>query len=256
MKIAYSYKRLKACIVFALFCISFSMPVHAQITENLWISTQIGIEEIDKRMFNFTEEQRLRVLDENLGNWATWTFGFTLNKKIIGGSGLGLDVGIGYFGELNTFPRPYIAFYGRKYMLSPLAFNKGYLLSSLALPVNISHPIYKGLSVHVQVLPSVSFHRWVPRGFPVNHWHLDWHALQINPGLRYTFDQVYFGVMFRAYHLRKVDQMLFNKQFLQIPDDDPILKGYETLNMKKIWIEAGYKWQTQRAKQAQKSKLE
>ena len=234
-----------------------SLTVNAQITENLWISTQIGIEEIDKRLFNYPEVPRQRIINDNPQNWATWTFGFALNKRVIDGSGLNLHVGIGYLGELNTFPRPYIPYYGVKGPRPmPSTFNNGYLMSSLAFPIHVSHSLFRGLSVQAQVLPSVSFHRWVPRGFPVNHWHLDWQALQINPGIRYTFDQFYVGAMFRAYHLRKVDRMFFSKQKLRIPENDPILKGYETLNMKKIWIEFGYKWQTQKALQDKKSKLE
>jgi len=255
-------KTLRSIIIIPVFCLLlvFSGTLTAQITENVWFSTQIGIEEIDKRMFNFTEEFRLQILEKNPENWATWTFSFSVNKKLMGSRqrSFGLDVGIGYYGELNTFPRPYIAGFGHPVMNDPLAYNsKGYLMSSLGLPLNFSYTVYDGFSLQVQALPTVSFHSWVPRGFVVNYWHFDWQSVQISPGIRYTHHQWYIGANYRVYHLRKRDPVIFDFLQLRIPEDEPMrVDGYETLDFRKYWIEVGYKWKTKAEKQTLKSKLE
>ena len=90
----------------ALFCLIDRANAQEQNSDNYkWIiSFNFGLQEFDKRMFDFPEPDRFWSLNPEI--FGVHQFGLSLVRKIHTSNKINLYTGIGISSELNTFTRP------------------------------------------------------------------------------------------------------------------------------------------------------
>lgn len=215
---------------------------------NLLLSTNVGVQAHDKRLFDFPAKQR--VLDNQKGWFGTYQLNVNLHKflnlsknpKISVGVGLGLGM------EINTFKRPFDHNYNQEIGTDILKYIEKYRNYLFDIPLNVNYQINDKFTITMEILNQFNYLSSINTKGSSNNkytwWKFNFHSIEFNPGIKYEKDKFYLGFHYRVFQIKRIDRIIFNR-ILVNPDEskDSPRPGQklEIHNPFKIWFTVGYK---------------
>ena len=214
------------------------------VQETNWIiSVNLGIQQHDKRLFDYSEKEML--LEMHKGFFGTYQFGIRGDRSIHINQLLEASIGLGISAELSTFTRPFDHFYKRNFsQIKILPNTNRYYKSLIQLPLVTTFRIRKKMRLSMEILPQYSFLTIAdnsensPLG-SISWWGFNFHSLEFNPGVIWSTENIDFGLKYRVFQIKRIDKILFN----DIIDDPRTDQNVETYNPFKIWLSFGYRLQ-------------
>jgi len=216
--------------------------------QSLWddatISAHFSVAHHDKRLFGYSETSKQKLLDRSPETWGTWQYGLEITKKILGwGRIFETHMGLGYSAENLTFYRPidHCFYKPGGFCTAIVVRSESYWVQQLAIPFNVLILPVKNWQLSIDLRPSFAIHKGFS-GSNIGKWMFDFYSMEINPGLRYNYGQLVFGVNYRLWQWKKIDRALYSQR--TIPGGEtsyPILsETYEDYNPLKLWFSVGY----------------
>lgn len=204
------------------------------------LSLGIGIQEHDKRLFDFPlRENLLKSQPEKFG---TYQINANILKPILKKERMEFYWGIGAGMEMNTFRRPFDYTYKRTDDTKLLRYTDRYYKFLLILPFEFHYFFNSDFFISSSVINQVNFLTIANRSnsdfTSYDWWSLNFHSIEMNSGIGYTYSKFDFILSYRFYQIKKVDRILFNDIILDPRPD----KSIEVHNPFKVWLSIGYKF--------------
>ena len=235
----------KKPVLFALLFFVFSAKIFSQDSLSKWkVQLYFGIEEHDKRLFNYSEKWTLLSMQPE--RWGTYSVKAEVERKLLSKWIFTLYSGFGLQYELATFLRPFDHFYfsdGRTiYILwHEDRYNKIGVLTNTRLTTKIISNVYFDMEVY----PVFNIFRLIDNSaikdrkyFPYKKWEFEFVKIQANAGLCLQYKRVAIGFYYRFYNYQKIDKIIFNK-ILKDPRTD---QTWEYFNPVHYDFSIAYSW--------------
>lgn len=222
--------------------------LHSQ-SESLgdWIlKMNIGIEQHDKRLFDFTAHLKEKILRDYAGEqWGTYHFGLEVQRRIIHKGRIDLYGGFGLGYENATFSRPFEP----GYLIDgyhPLILLMQNRYRKVKAPINISSFIRLNNNLYVStdfriswlVFRSVTHTSLSWQSFPYTESTFFLEDMNLRFGLAYRVGNLFIGLNSRIINLQKIDKVLFN----EILEDPRVDEKWEWYNPLMFDLTVGYTW--------------
>ncbi|MEP7198129.1 MAG: hypothetical protein ABI851_16545 [Saprospiraceae bacterium] len=204
-------------------------------TKGNWIvSINMGIQEDDKRLFDFSGRNNL--LETQPGFLGTYQLGlsFAYLQKLK--AGYELSYGIGLSSELNTFRRPYNQNYRKTSGNDALRYTDRYYKLLLSNPIKIKYRKTNRVGFLVELIPQFNLltkaHNSRDDYSEKNYWFgIDIYSIELNPGFSINLGGSQLEIKYRLFQIKKIDRIIFNYLI-----QDKRNSNYETYNPIKLWI--------------------
>lgn len=216
------------------------------------LNLAFGLQKSDLRMPLLAQPIVENILDTaNL--WSTYHGYVAIQHPLLTRADFSLGVGLGYGRERVEMPRDFRGKYFGNFA-GILRLIDHYNVDHLLLPLSFRKRLIKlsGDSFifgSVDVLTMVSFRKAVlavsnvpsQRGWNPSKFEFQPYAMEFNPSLGVKLSRWEITVAYRIYQIRKIDEVLFPKWWLDLPDRRNFsLPGYETHNPFKLWLSVSY----------------
>ncbi|MFQ5447625.1 MAG: hypothetical protein ACE5FF_11900, partial [Saprospiraceae bacterium] len=219
----------------------FSLPSFGQeSTDTKWVlAIDFGIQAHDKRLFG--SPLKGLFLEQHPETYGTYQFGISAVRKILHNERFEIFAGGGLSSELSTFTRPFDNYFRKKGLVTrEMRYTNRYYQNLLQLPIMPSFRVGDRFALSLELLPQFSFLTIADNTTKVptySWWRFDFYSLEVNPGLSFDIGRVEFGMKYRAFQVKKIDKILFNR-IINDPRTDQV---FETYNPFKLWFSVGYK---------------
>ena len=216
------------------------------------LSLAFGLQKSDLRMPLLPQSIVESILDTaNL--WSTYHSFVAIQYPLLTRADFSLRVGLGYGRERVEMTRDFMGKYFGNYA-GILRLIDHYNIDHLLLPLSFRRRLIKlrgggFIFGSVDVLTIISFRKAVlavsnvpgQRGYNPSKFELKPYAMELNPSLGVKLSRWEIAVAYRMYQIRKIDEVLLPKWWLDQPDrrNFPI-PGYETHNPFKLWLSLSY----------------
>lgn len=193
----------------------FPCMAYSQMDSSNWMVTlKFGIEEHDKRLFDYSQKESL--LDLQPENWGTYNWSLLANKKWLQAGKLSLFIGSGVRYQKATFIRPFYHLYFKKDTEEMLRHLQTYEKICLPLAVSGYLDIGHGFSVDVGFNTSILLYRKIDQPeydsdvFPYTEFTFELSSLELTSGINYEVNRFIIGVHTRLINYQKIDKIIFN----------------------------------------------
>lgn len=213
------------------------------------ISISYALQAHDKRMFDWPLIPAQAMLNRQPETWGTHWYGITVNRNILESEGFKLKVGLGYITEYRTFQRPYngCLFYGFEVGNCPdvLWSTYGYKIKMINFPIDYSYRLFAGLNVNAAVEGNFSFYknpesRNLP--FAKGLYHFRSYSFTVFPGISYTINRVRIKLDWRAFQIRRLDNIIFFYGYFRATQNPINYNNYEGYNPKHFRLTLSYEF--------------
>ncbi|MFT4762709.1 MAG: hypothetical protein ACI9LN_004697 [Saprospiraceae bacterium] len=225
-----------------IFLLSFISICHSQDSLNQkWIlSLDFGIQTFDKRLYDFPPKEEL--LKQQTGLFGTYQLAMNLKRELVEWKKIKVYGGIGGSIEINKFNRPFDINYKKSIGPDILAFtHRNYNKYLFQGVIQTEYKISKKVSIKFDVLSQFNIKSIINTPyigkdkFIWNEFYL--YSIEFNPGINYSYERFIFGAMYRAFQVKKIDKIIFNR-IIRDPRTD---QNYEIHNPFKMWLSVGYR---------------
>lgn len=174
-----------------------------------------GIEEHDKRLFNYSQKDLL--LDMHPEKWGTYQLGLQVKRRIWSTERVHTFLGSGLSYEKATFTRPFNHIYFEQDFFYILRYTNKYEKFQVPLTATLLFDLHKGLSIsgtataNQLVFRNINNTEFSSEAFPYNEFTFELDEVHLSLGLQYRFNQFIFGISNRIYNYQKVDKVIFNR---------------------------------------------
>ena len=152
-----------------------------------WIlSIDFGIQEHDKRLFDFPQRENLLAMQPE--SFGTYQFGINAVRKILQKKGFDLFTGVGLSSELSTFRRPFNHNFRKNEGNFLLRRTDRYYQYLMQLPIKSKFKIAKHFGFSLDILPQLNFLTIADhtKDKSFSWWRFDFYSVEVNPGIEYT----------------------------------------------------------------------
>jgi len=118
---------------------------------NWIVSINLGIQQHDKRLFDYSEKEMLLEMHQEF--FGTYQFGIRGERSIYVNKLLELCIGAGISTEVSTFTRPFDHFYKRNFsQIEILPYTNRYYKNLMQIPLVTTFPLWKRMGFSICVL--------------------------------------------------------------------------------------------------------
>jgi hypothetical protein len=212
------------------------------LTRNWLITSNLGIEKHDKRLFDYSEKDML--LEMQAESWGTYHWNVSINRKVGQVIRLSVFANIGVEHEIATFLRPFDHLYFEKDFYKILRnlnkYEKVKIPLSFIAFYKIFHNTYvnAGISSYVLIYRKIDHTENNSDAFPYTEFTMEPNNVELTAGLNRTFRRFLFGLNTRLVNYQKIDKILFNS----IIKDPRTNKNWEFYNPLQFEFSIGYTW--------------
>jgi hypothetical protein len=233
-----------------MFALALSAPALAQETGKWALQLNYAQQEHDKRPYNLSPHASVREWGDRQEGLGTYQWGISAHRRLLDAGRWGFSAGLGLSYELATFHRPFNYFYGYDGPVPQiLLYADRYGKGLLQLPLQVEFRPIRYFALSLQILPQGDFlttarnTAWdVNKGFSAYNqfprWGFDFYSVELNPGIEFRPGRLAFALRYRAGQLRKFDRILFDLVHEHLMEKP----RFETENLFKFWVSAGYRF--------------
>lgn len=223
---------MKTLLVVSFILICIDITVYSQNSGNWKVQFNTGIEQHDKRLFDYSEKETLLVMQPEF--FGTYHIGINLNRKVWQDYKFTSFVGLGLGYEEATFLRPFNHFYLKEDNFLILRnlnrYGKVQLLISFGVIYELTNQwtISGGLKSYYIVNRIINHTENNSSVFPYTKTTFELDELHLELGLRYRIGHFLIGMNSRILNYQKIDKIIFN-QIIHDPRSDQKWEWYNPL---------------------------
>ena len=213
------------------------------------ISISYALQEHDKRMFDWPIIPAQAILNRQPERWGTHWYGITVNRNILESENFRLKIGLGYLTEYQTFLRPYNGClfykYDERFCPDVLWSTSGYKIKMINVPIDYNYRLFAGLNVHADFEGNFSFYK-NPESknlpFGKGLYHLRSFSFTFFPGISYTINKIHIKLDYRAFQIRRLDELIFFYGYFRTSTNPINYNNYEGYNPKHFRLTLSYEF--------------
>ncbi len=223
-----------------LFTINFSLK--AQINNKWILDFGFGIEQHDKRLFDYSEKETL--LTSQPENWGTYHLNVNIKRKVWSKQRINGLIGFGLEYEIATFLRPFDHSHFDKDSFRILRNLNRYRKVKLPLSLSVFYELGKQVFIsgklesNVLLYRSVDYTKTNVEVFPYTEGTFELDDVNFSLGINYRIDKIYFGISSRVFNFQKIDKIIFN----YLVKDPRVDQKWEWYNPLRFDFTIGYMW--------------
>jgi hypothetical protein len=188
---------------------------YSQMDSSNWMVTlKFGVEEHDKRLFDYPHKASL--LDLQPENWGTYNWSLVANMKWHQSNMLTLFAGSGVRYQKATFIRPFNHIYFKQDTEEELrglsTYEKIYLPLAVSGYLDIGHgfSIDAGFSSSILLYRKINQNAYKSDVFPYTETTFELSNLELTSGINYEVNRFVIGVHTRLVNYQRIDKIIFN----------------------------------------------
>ena len=208
------------------------------------VNLDFGMEEHDKRLFNYARPEREALLRKQPELWGTYHLGLGVKRKVWQNKRFSSFIGLGIGYENATFIRPFDHFFfeypSNKILLALNSYKKVFTpLSLIAFYEFKNHWLISGEMTSNFLLFRSIDHTESPREvYPFSKGTFELDDIQLRLGVNYKFGNWIIGIHSRVFNFQKIDRIIFN----HIIKDPRTEQKWEWYNPLRFDLTVGYIW--------------
>ncbi len=204
-----------------------------------------SIEANDTRLYDWPAGGQRDILS-NEDDGGVLTHSLVVFRNILSRQKTEMYAGIGYAKKINKFSRPYDHCFDLDgdFCTDVIRRIEEYRIDLVQLPFQGKIFFLRNLAFTANVIPEFSFRKVAnPASQNVRDTHLEFYALEINPGLSFETRRFSAGFAIRAFQLKKIDRVLFIPELYDLDHtrEARLSQKNETYNPFKLSLMVGYK---------------
>ncbi len=228
-------------LLLILFVLNNTSVIHAQLTSNWILDFEFGIEQHDKRLFDYSEKETL--LAEQPEKWGTYHLNVSIQRRMWVKHQFSSYFGMGIGYEKATFLRPFNQLYFKDLTEILLVTNKyekikmPLFFSVIYQPVNQWFISGKLIST-ILLYRSIDNTKYDSSVFPYTKSCFELDDVNFSIGINYLMDKIYLGISTRVINFQKIDKIIFN----HLIKDPRVDQKWEWYNPLRFDFTIGYMW--------------